>query len=196
MEVGRKRSGPLGPRIKALRKSRKWSLAVLSEKSDIPLSTLSKVEHGALTLNYDRIQQIAEAFEVSFSEFLSPETPEEALRNQPSARISWAPKGSGLLVETQNYNYKYLCNDLRAKAMVPIHCQCKARSLEEFGDLLRHDAEEFILVVQGVVEVHTEFYEPRRLNVGDGVYIDSRMGHAYLNVGDGDAWIVSVNLNA
>lgn len=196
MEVGRKRSGPLGPRIKALRKSRKWSLAVLSEKSSIPLSTLSKVEHGTLTLNYDRIQQIAEAFEVSFSEFLSPETPEEALRSQPSARISWAPKGSGLLVETQNYNYKYLCNDLRAKAMVPIHCQCKARSLEEFGELLRHDAEEFILVVQGDVEVHTEFYEPRTLGVGDGVYIDSRMGHAYLNVGPGDAWIVSVNLNA
>ncbi|MDR3512710.1 MAG: XRE family transcriptional regulator [Caulobacteraceae bacterium] len=196
METARKRMSPLGPRIKALRKARKWSLAVLSEKSDIPLSTLSKVEHGALTLSYDRIQQIAKAFDVSFSEFLSPETLEETLRNQPTARICWAPKDSGLVVETQNYVYKYLCNDLRAKAMVPIHCQCKARSLEAFGDFLRHDAEEFILVVQGKVQVHTEFYEPRTLTVGDGVYIDSRMGHAYLNAGEGEAWIVSVNLNA
>ncbi len=84
---------------------------------------------------------------------------------------------------------------MRIKAMMPIHCQCKARTLEEFGDLLMHDAEEFILVVQGRVEVHTEFYGPRTLDVGDGVYIDSRMGHAYLNVGEGEAWIVSVNLN-
>ena len=195
METGKKRSGPLGPRVKALRKERKWSLAVLSEKSHIPLSTLSKVEHGVLTLNYDRIQQLAEAFDISFSEFLSLDAQDDPLRGQPTARISWAPKGSGLPVETKNYNYNYLCSDLRVKAMMPIHCQCKARTLEEFGDLLKHDAEEFILVVQGRVEVHTEFYGPRTLDVGDGVYIDSRMGHAYLNVGEGEAWIVSVNLN-
>ncbi|CUS45463.1 MAG: XRE family transcriptional regulator [Pseudomonadota bacterium] len=195
MDVSRKHGELMGQRIKTLRKSRKWSLALLSEKSGIPLSTLSKVEHGLLTLNYDRIQQISEAFGVSFSEFLSPETPQESVRAAPTGRISWALRGSGLLVETQKYNYHYLCSDLRVKAMIPIHCQCKAHTLEEFGDLLRHDAEEFVLVVQGRVEIHTEFYEPRVLDVGEGAYIDSRMGHAYLNAGEGEAWIVSVNLN-
>lgn len=195
MGVSRKHAGPMGQRIKALRKSRQWSLATLSGKSGIPLSTLSKVEHGALTLNYDRIQQISEAFDVSFSEFLAPETPQESVRGAPTGRISWAPRGSGLPVETPKYNYHYLCSDLRVKAMIPIRCQCKTRTLEEFGELLRHDAEEFILVVEGRVEIHTEFYEPRVLDVGEGVYIDSRMGHAYLNAGEGEAWIVSVNLN-
>ncbi len=195
MEVTRKHGKMMGQRIKALRKSRKWSLATLSEKSGIPLSTLSKVEHDLLTLNYDRIQQVSEAFGVSFSEFLSPETPQESARAVPTGRISWAHHGSGLLVETQKYNYHYLCSDLRAKAMIPIRCQCKAHTLEEFGELLRHDAEEFVLVVEGRVEIHTEFYEPRVLEVGEGAYIDSRMGHAYLNAGEDEAWIVSVNLN-
>lgn len=195
MDVSRKQGGPMGLRIKALRKARRWSLATLSEKSGIPLSTLSKVEHGTMTLNYDRIQQLSEAFEVSFSEFLSPETPQESVRAAPAGRISWATTGSGLLVETPAYSYHYLCNDLRVKAMIPVRCQCKARTMAEFGALLRHDAEEFVLVVEGRVEVHTEFYGPRVLDVGEGVYIDSRMGHAYLNAGEGEAWIVSISLN-
>jgi hypothetical protein len=32
--------------------------------------------------------------------------------------------------------------------------------------------------------VHTEFYAPEILHEGDGMYIDSTMGHAYLNAGD------------
>jgi hypothetical protein len=35
------------------------------------------------------------------------------------------------------------------------------------------------------VEVQTEFYAPEFLEEGDGIYIDSTMGHAYLNAGEG-----------
>jgi len=55
---------------------------------------------------------------------------------------------------------------------------------EEFGPLLRHAGEEYFLVTSGSVEVHTEFYAPEILHEGDGIYIDSTMGHAYLNAGE------------
>jgi hypothetical protein len=32
--------------------------------------------------------------------------------------------------------------------------------------------------------VHTEFYAPEILDEGDGIYLDSTMGHAYLNAGE------------
>jgi quercetin dioxygenase-like cupin family protein len=67
----------------------------------------------------------------------------------------------------------------------------KARSLKEFGPLLKHAGEEFVFVIKGAIEVHTEFYAPERLDAGEGVYLDSRMGHAYLNAGDGETMIVS-----
>ena len=38
-----------------------------------------------------------------------------------------------------------------------------------------HEGEEFILVLKGLVELHTEFYEPARLEAGDSAYIDSGM---------------------
>jgi hypothetical protein len=83
-------------------------------------------------------------------------------------------------VNSSNYDYYFLCPDLRKKRMIPIFGRPHARSLEEFGELVRHAGEEFIFVLTGRVEVHTEFYEPVILEPGQCMYIDSGMGHAYL----------------
>ena len=182
----------LGMHIRQLRSDRRWSLNELGARSGIAASTLSKVENGALSLTYDRLLRLAQGFGLTLSEFLASPAA-EAAAPLGVARVSWARKGSGEQVETPGYVYNYLCTNLRAKRMVPILSMVKARSLADFGSLLRHDGEEFAFVLRGKVEVVTEFYAPETLEAGEGVYIDSRQGHAYLNAGEGEAWIVSVN---
>ena len=44
-------------------------------------------------------------------------------------------------------------------------------------ELIRHQGEEFIYVLEGRVEALTEFYEPTILEAGDSMYIDSTMAH-------------------
>ena len=183
----------LGNHIRQLRTERRWSLNHLSIVSSIAASTLSKVENGALSLTYDRLLLVARGFGLTLSEFLASPATTELPPATGAARLSWARKGSGEQVETAGYVYNYLCTSLRAKRMVPILSLVKAHSLAEFGELLRHDGEEFAFVLKGRVEVVTEFYAAQILGEGEGVYIDSRQGHAYLNAGDGEAWIVSVN---
>ncbi|MBU6373660.1 MAG: helix-turn-helix domain-containing protein [Alphaproteobacteria bacterium] len=183
---------PLGVRIRRLRQERGWKLAELSARSGIAISTLSKVETGALSLAYDRLLKVANAFDLGLSEFLAPPQ-SEAKGPAQTGRISFARSGSGAQVVTPGYNYHYLCENLRLKSMVPILSECTARSLDEFGPLLRHDGEEFTFVVKGRVQFLSEFYGPEVLEEGEGVYIDSRMGHAYLNAGPGPCWILSVN---
>jgi hypothetical protein len=63
---------------------------------------------------------------------------------------------------------------------VPILTRIRAKSLSEFGDLVRHSGEEYIHVLEGSIIVHTEFYDPVILHTGEGIYIDSNMGHAYV----------------
>ena len=46
--------------------------------------------------------------------------------------------------------------------------------------LVRHPGEEYIYILEGPVEIHTEFYEPVVLQAGESIYIDSTMGHAYV----------------
>lgn len=183
--------GQLGTRIRRLRRERGLSLAELGARARIATSTLSKVENGHLSLAYDRLLAIAQAFGVPISELFA--TTQPAPRLVVTARRSLARLGSGVVADTPRYAYRYLCPDIRRKQMVPMVAVVKARTEEEFGPLVRHDGEEFAWVVQGRVTVLTEFYAPETLEAGEGIYIDSQMGHGYLNAGEGEAVILSVN---
>src|SRR3546814_11264567 len=64
--------------------------------------------------------------------------------------------------------------------MIPVLTRTRAKSLDEFGKLVHHSGEEYIHVLEGRLEVHTEFYDPIVLGPAQSVYIDSNLGHAYI----------------
>lgn len=180
--VSRNNEPTLGAALRGIRARNGWTLREMGERAGIPVSTLSKIEHDRLTLTYDKLQQISRKLDLSMSELFAG-APSQA-SNLVTGRRSIGTAANSVHVETANYDYSYLCTDLRHKRMVPCLTRIRARSLEEFGDLVRHPGEEFIFVTEGVVIVHSEFYDPVVLNVGESIYIDSGMGHAYL-VGEG-----------
>jgi transcriptional regulator with XRE-family HTH domain len=168
----------IGSLLRSLRTRRGWTLKQMSEESGIPLSTLSKVEHDRLTLTYDKLLQLAQRLKLRMSELFAEqaEAPEPAV----TARRSIGRIGDAIQVNTPNYDYYYLCPELRRKRMIPVLTRVRAKSIEEFGPLVRHSGEEYIHVLEGRIEVHTEFYDHVELAAGQGVYIDSNMGHAYV----------------
>jgi hypothetical protein len=92
--------------------------------------------------------------------------------------------GDGREIDTDAYHHLYLAADLLNKRFVPMLAYPRARSMEEFGDWVRHPGEEYTYVVEGTVDFHSELYAPVRLEKGDSIYFDSGMGHAYIAVGD------------
>jgi transcriptional regulator with XRE-family HTH domain len=168
----------LGALIRSLRAREGWTLKQMSERSGIPISTLSKVEHDRLTLTYDKLQQLSRSLGMRMSELFAEE-PEEGAPIV-TARRSIADQADAVRVETPNYDYRYLHTELRRKRMIPVSAVVRTGSLEDFGDLIKHAGEEFFYVTRGRVAVHTEFYDPVVLEVGQSMYIDSTMGHAYL----------------
>lgn len=168
----------LGSLMRSLRDRNGWTLKEMGERCDIPVSTLSKVEHDRLTLSYDRLVQIAHRLNMRMSELFAdaPHNAEHAV----TARRSIGSIDSAVRVNTSNYDYFYLCAELRAKRMIPVLMRIRARSLEEFGELVCHSGEEYLYILEGGITVHTEFYDPVDLGVGESIYIDSNMGHAYV----------------
>lgn len=167
----------LGHILRDLRNHRGWTLKEMSEKSGIPVSTLSKVEHDRLTLTYDKLLQLSQKLNIRMSElFAEGESADEGV----TARRSIGKQDDAVRVTTPNYDYYYLCTELRRKRMIPVLTRIRAKSLSEFGDLVRHSGEEYVHVLEGSILVHTEFYDPITLDVGEGIYIDSNMGHAYI----------------
>ena len=177
----------LGRILKELRAHRNWTLREMSERSGIPISTLSKVENDRLTLTYDKILQLSENLQIRISDLFA-ET--EAAEESVTARRSIGRLEDAIRVETPNYDYYYLCTELRRKRMVPVLTRIRAKSLSEFGDLVSHAGEEYIHVLEGTIVVHTEFYDPVKLKTGEAIYIDSNMGHAYVAAEECDEALV------
>ena len=168
----------IGGLLRSLRARNKWTLKQMSERSGIPLSTLSKIEHDRLSLTYDRLQQLSERLNIRMSELFAEN--EDVGTPAVTARRSVGRLSDAVRVDSKNYEYFYLCPELRRKRMLPSVARLRARSLEEFGPFIRHPGEEFIYVLEGTVVLHTEFYDPLTLQQGESVYIDSNMGHAYV----------------
>lgn len=167
----------LGAVMRDLRTRFGWTLKEMSAKSGIPVSTLSKVEHDRLTLTYDKLQQMSRKLKIRMSDLFAEGETNEL---QFTARRSIGRIEDAFRVKTPNYDYYFLSPELRRKRMIPIITRIRAKSIEEFGELVRHQGEEVIYVLEGRMIVHTEFYDPVILGEGESIYIDSMMGHAYL----------------
>jgi len=182
----------LGQRVRELRKIQGKTLQELGKTAGLSKSTMSKIENGTLSVSYDNLLKLAEALSIDVSALFAENAPQPPI--QSSGRRSVARKGTGEIYETDRYRYEILCAELSPKEIFPFVATLLAHSISSARDLIRHSGEEFLFVLEGRVEVHCEFYSPLILEPGDGIYIDSMMGHAMLSGGDKDAkilWVVT-----
>jgi transcriptional regulator with XRE-family HTH domain len=174
----------LGAALRALRRRHGWTLADVSGRTGFAVTTLSKVENDRISLSYDKLLRLSEGLQIDIEElFVSPA--QHSGQAQISGRRSVNRRDEGTLIGTRNYDYRFLNVDIVHKKLIPIVTDIRSRTLEEFGPLVKHPGEEFVYVLEGEVEVHTELYAPFTLTAGESVYLDSTMGHAYLAKGQG-----------
>lgn len=176
-------STTLGQRLRAIRKENGWKIADVAQMTGLAVSTISKVENGRMSLTYDKLTQLASGLGMDLADVLAPRSrPAVAAPLMVTGRSSVTRPKDYYHISARDYDYWYLNSDLTQKAIIPILGETRAKSIEEFGELIRHEGEEFLFVLEGSVLVYTEFYSPVRLDVGDCIYIDSTMGHAYIAV--------------
>lgn len=171
-----------GAMLKALRLQKGWKLSDVAMKTGFPVSTLSKIENGKAALSYDKIARISKGLDVDIGVFFAEDDAQSG-GGPATGRRSIVRKGDGRVVETDTYIYTFVATDLLNKRFVPIFGKSYARSIEEFGEMIRHSGEEYTYVIEGTLELHTDIYAPVRLEAGDSIYFDSGMAHAYIDVG-------------
>ena len=107
--VVREGNGSLGNLVRSFRQENGWTLREMSQRVDIPLSTLAKVENDKLSLNYEKLQHLASRLGLSISEFLSQADEKHAPAAAPvTARKSVTREDNSVRIETPNYDYRYL----------------------------------------------------------------------------------------
>lgn len=179
--VTQKRGSP-GPVLKALRLDRGLSLADLSDKTGVPTSTLSKIENDKAEITMDRLIRISVALDVNIADILG--SPRTEYVSGDRGRRSITRLGEGEMVSSSYGEICYHAQDLLEKRVSPLLATISARSIEEFGELHRHFGEEFLLVLEGELALHTTTYAPVHLKAGESIYFDSEMGHGYVAASD------------
>jgi transcriptional regulator with XRE-family HTH domain len=181
-----------GIALRNLRKSNRWTLADVSKRTGIPPSTLSRIENDQLSPTYDLLVRLSSGLRIDLTQLLAVAKTSAGSAAEQAGRRSVNRKEDGEIVRMPHHTLRYLSNDLLNKQITPILSEYRARSLEEFGELMRHEGEEFLYVIEGELELHTECYAPLILKPGESVYFDSRMGHAYIARSEGFCQALSI----
>ncbi|HWA30948.1 MAG TPA: XRE family transcriptional regulator [Rhizomicrobium sp.] len=189
-ETSGRTSARPGAALKALRMQRGWTLAEVSKRTELPVSTLSKIENDRMSLSYDKLARISAGLGVDISQLFTPQI--AGLPGAVSGRRSVTLAGQGQIIETENYGHLYPAADFLNKRFVPVIAELHARTLEEFGEMVRHPGEEYAYILDGTVAFHSELYAPLILRKGDSIYFDSGMGHAYLAAESGPCRVLSI----
>lgn len=179
-----------GAVLKSMRLQKGLTLSELAERTGLPVSTLSKLENQKMSLTYDKLARVSKGLDLDISALFSENG--NAAAAVSTGRRSVMRSGEGRTIETDHYDHLYVATELLNKRFVPVIAEIKARSIDDFGALIRHPGDEYAYVLEGAVELHSDLYAPLRLDQGDSVYFDSGMGHAYIAVGPGSCRILSI----
>ncbi len=180
----------LGERVRELRKARSWTLEQAAQQAGLARSTLSKIENGQMSPTYEALKKLAIGLQISVPQLFTPPQ-----REKVNGRMAVTVSGQGQHTPTTTYEHELLAETLTKKQMLPYRARVRARSFDEFEGWVRHDGEEFLYVLTGVIKLFTEFYEPVEMRRGDSAYYDATMGHNVVSVSDEDAtilWVTSL----
>lgn len=172
----------VGPRLRELRKKRRLSLAEVSEATQISTSFLSLVETGRSDITFSRLMKLVDVYGVSITDLLPGSDDHDPVVVRASARREISSPREGINV--------FLLAPTADGSMMP--------TLEEyargarFDGTVSHSGDEFILVLDGVVELFLEPDERIALKEGDSAYYSAERSHSCRNIGDDIARVLCV----
>lgn len=175
---------PIGRRLRELRKEFDWTLAEVAKRTGISVGTLSKLEHGKTDLNFTSVNKLASGLDLPVTDLTNPGS------RMPGGRRTVTLGGEGTVFTATDFVYEVLCSEVSNHRQGYLKGQVKCHRFDPDLPWHRHKGQEFLYVLSGRLELHTELYEPLKLKSGDSILFDSSMGHHYVSVGRKDAEIL------
>jgi transcriptional regulator with XRE-family HTH domain len=168
-------SAAAGAAIRRLRRDRGWTLADLSARSGVPLSSLSKVELGQTSLGYEVLIRLCRALDVEIDHLVRQSPPADPTPWQ-GGRRSVIRAGQGEPRDLGGLTGLAGAAELLRRSFTPVVLDVV--ETQHTGRLLRGPGEAYLLVLSGRTLMHSDAYAPLPLDTGDGVYFDAEMGFA------------------
>jgi transcriptional regulator with XRE-family HTH domain len=166
----------IGEKIRDLRKKAGLVLQDISNLTGLSKPLLSQIEKEVVSPPIATLLKISKALNVNISFFFQDGDPHEKVvlvRRDESKVIDSRHFGR----EESGYYYEALAYKKSKKYMEPFLVEFKRKKVEKLS-YFSHDGEEFIYLLEGVLEFRTE-NQQYVLYPGDSLYFESSIPHAY-----------------
>lgn len=171
---------PIGPRLRRLRERRELSMAEVASQAGISIGFLSAFERNEANASFATLARLAAVYGTTLMKLFGDRTrrgrlvrpnQRRALRGVPGVRMEFLSSG-GQLLESMLFR------------VAP-----QAGSEGAYS----HAGEEFILMLNGTLEIWLDELECYVLREGDSFWFESTRAHRWFNPGDTEAVLVWIN---
>lgn len=176
----------IGEKLKQLRKSKKVTLEQLGSETGLSAGFISLVENGKSNIALDTLSKILQKLDSSLEQFFAYQRTE--ITDDPVMHVielSWTSI-------TENIAFSVLSADPHNFNLYPriflLHPEAEPSQVE----MLQHEGEEFILVLDGVATI---YYAGRSylLYPGDSMQVHSNLPHNWANKTNRDVRMLSIH---
>jgi transcriptional regulator with XRE-family HTH domain len=172
-------------RIRSLRKEKNLTLRQLSQKSNVALATLSRIETGRMIGTIESHKGIASALGKTLSQLYS-----DIEKSEKSIEYQSVKNRTDLFVHNEKASYHMLTTNILSKKMMPVILKVSpgGRTVTEQSQA---ETEKFIYVLKGQINVAINKTN-HALKKGETLYFDASISHYIENIGKEDAQAICV----
>ena len=180
----------IGAKVKMVRENRKLSIEDVSERTNLSVEQIASIEDGSLVPNLTPLIKIARVLGVRLGTFMDDDEnlgPVVSRAQEKKEVTRFSDRGNAINSDLDFYT---LAQNKAGRHMDPFVIDIFPSSEEEVK-LSTHEGEEFIYVMEGVIEVcHGK--KSHIIKAGDTIYYDSIVPHDVHAAGKEDARIMAV----
>lgn len=178
----RQQGSMLGPRLRALRLARALTLAQAAARSGVSVSFLSALEKGDSGVSVATLRRVLSLYGTSLAELTSSRVLSPRQLTRAGKRKTVAGRFDGVRIEQL--------------ADGPVLMEAQVFEVAPGGGSqggYSHEGEEFVYVLEGLLEVKLSGAKAYRLRPGDSLYYTSTTEHSWGNPGRKAARLIWVN---
>jgi transcriptional regulator with XRE-family HTH domain len=173
----------LGAALRALRLERRASLVEVAAATDISKSFLSLVENGRSDITIGRLLRLVNYYGAGMADLFPEEEQQDPIIVKRDAQREVPSPAEGIHVYLLAPNSKRTMNPTLG-VIEPGGASAEKAS---------HAGEEFIHMLEGLLELSFGDAEPVVLEHGDSTYFKAERPHSYRNIGEGVARFITVS---
>ena len=168
-------------KLRELREKKGLTLKQVSEDTGFSISFLSRFENNKSSITLSNLSKLLNYYQTTLAEIVSEDSPNPIMK--PDERTYLWDNVEGV--------HAYLLVPDLSRLIEVMLLEFEAGGGESvFCDPVHHEGEEFIMVLEGAIELNLDGDKYYRMEQGDTAYYNGQRMHCWRNLSDGKSVVI------